>query len=107
VADLAARGLAFLHRARIRDGDRGEQRLRVVVLRIRVDLLGGPDLDQLAAVHHRDPVAQAADDCKIVRDEEVGEPEVVLQVFEQVPRSRASTATRRSSRSVIAKQLGL
>ncbi len=44
----------------------------------------GSDLDHLAEVHDGDPVADVAHDREVVRDEEVGEVEVVLQVGEQV-----------------------
>src|SRR5215203_3876586 len=36
--------LALAHLARVRDRDGREQRLRVLVLRVRVDVLGWPDL---------------------------------------------------------------
>ena len=41
-------------------------------------------LDDLAQVHHRDPVAHMPDDTEIVRDEQVGQAELVLNVLEQV-----------------------
>ena len=70
--------------ARVRDRHRGEQRDGVRVDRVLVDLVRGPDLDDLAQVHHRDPVGDVADDAEVVGDEHVGEPELVLQVLEQV-----------------------
>ena len=51
---------------------------------LHVDLLRGPDLDELAAVHDRDPVAHRAHDGEVVRDEQVGQPELVLEVLEKV-----------------------
>ena len=39
-------------------------------------------LDDLALVHHRDPVRDVADDADVVGDEEVGEAELVLEVVE-------------------------
>src|SRR5919108_758423 len=79
-----ALGLALALTSRVGHGDGGEERLGVLVLRVRVHLLGRADLDELALVHHRDLVAHRADDCEVVRDEEVREPEVALQVLEQV-----------------------
>src|SRR5918992_2977885 len=84
MTELPTRGLPLLHRPRIRHRHRGEKRLRVVVLRVRVDLLGRPDLYELAAVHHGDAVAHRADDGEVMRDKEVGEAEVALEVLEQV-----------------------
>src|SRR5438552_7319164 len=63
-----ARHLAAEHHAlarglhlRIRDRDRGEQGLRVGVLRILVELAALGDLHDLAEVHDRDPVGDVAD----------------------------------------------
>ena len=52
--------------------------------RVLVELVGGRKLDDLAQVHHRDAVADVAHDRKVVGDEQVGQPEVGLEVFEQV-----------------------
>ena len=105
VAELAAGGLALLHLARIRDRDGGQERLRVGVLGSRVDLLGRADLDELAAVHDGDAVAHRADDGEVVRDEQVGEPEVVLQVLQQVEDLRLDRDVERGDRLVADDQL--
>ncbi len=52
--------------------------------RPRADLLGRAELDQLAEVHHADPVADVGDRGEVVGDEQVGEPELALQVAQQV-----------------------
>jgi hypothetical protein len=44
------------------------------------DLLGRAQLDQLAQVHHPDPVAHVRDHGQVVRDEQVRETKVRLQV---------------------------
>ena len=41
-------------------------------------------LDDPAEVHHRDPVADVADDRQVVGDEQVGQPELALEPLEQV-----------------------
>ena len=105
VAELAARRLPLLHRAGIRNRNRGQERLRVVVLRIRVDLLRRADLDELALVHHGDPVAHRADDGEVVRDEEVREAEVPLEVLEQVEDLRLDRDVERRDRLVADDQL--
>ena len=65
-------------------GHRREQRLRVRVAGLAVDLVGDADLDDLAEVHHRDRVGDVAHHREVVRDEQVREPEPLLQVLEQV-----------------------
>jgi hypothetical protein len=35
----------------------------------------GRDFDDLAEIHDRDPVAEMTDDCKVVGDEQIGEPQ--------------------------------
>ena len=52
--------------------------------RVLVELVGGRKLDDLAQIHHRDAVADVAHDREVVGDEQVGQPEVRLEVFEQV-----------------------
>ena len=61
-----------------------EQGVRVRVAGTGEELLGLGDLDDFPEVHHRDAVAHLADDREVVRDEDVREPEVVLEVVEQV-----------------------
>jgi hypothetical protein len=41
-------------------------------------------LDHFAEVHDGDPVADVADDGQVVGDEDVGEPQLVLEIGEQV-----------------------
>ena len=77
-------GPALAHPARVRNGNGGEQRLRVLVLRMRVHLLRGPVLDDLPTVHDRDLIAHRPDDGEIVRDQQVRQAELDLQVLEQV-----------------------
>ncbi len=54
------------------------------MLRVRVHVLGGTVLHDLAEVHHRDLVGDVAHDREVVRDEQVREAQPVLQVLEQV-----------------------
>ena len=61
-----------------------QQRHRVRVHRRLVELLATADLHDLAEVHDRDPVADVPHDRQVVRDDHVGQPELVLQVLEQV-----------------------
>src|SRR4051794_17156555 len=72
------------HLARIGHRNCREQCLRVLDLGAPVDLVRSALLDDLPEVHHRDPVTHPPDDSKIMGDEEVREPELVLEVLEEV-----------------------
>ena len=48
----------------------------------------GASSTSLPEVHHRDPVGEVPDDGEVVRDEEVGEAELLLQVGRQVEHLR-------------------
>ena len=52
--------------------------------RVVVELLGGGDLHDPAEVHHGDPVRDVPYDGEVVRDEEIRQVELVLQLLEQV-----------------------
>ena len=60
-----------------------QQRLRVRMHGRLVDR-SRAELDDLAEVHHRDPVRDVPDDGEVVRDEQVRRVELVLQLLEQV-----------------------
>ena len=61
---------------RVGDRDRRQQRDRVRMERVVVQVVGRRDLHDLAEVHDRDPVGDVADDRQVVRDEEVRQPEL-------------------------------
>ncbi len=50
----------------------------------RVQLVDGRDLDDPAEVHDRDPVGDVADDAEVVRDEHERQPQLALQVAQEV-----------------------
>ena len=58
------------------------------------------DLDDLAEVHHGDAVAHVAHDREVVRDEDVGEAELALQIGEQVEDLRLDRDVERRDRLV-------
>ena len=64
--------------------DRREERLGVGVDRVLVERGPPARLDDQAEVHDGDPVRDVADDAEIVGDEDVREPELVLEVVEEV-----------------------
>ena len=63
------------------------------------------DLDDLAQVHHRDPVGDVPDHRQVVGDEQVGQPELVLQVLEQVDHAGLDRHVQRRHRLVEHEQL--
>src|SRR5450759_571296 len=64
--------------------DGGQQSARVRMQRLGVEPVTGRHLDEGAQVHHRDPVADVADDAQVVGHEQVGEVELFAQPIEQV-----------------------
>src|SRR5581483_5492032 len=69
---------------RLLDRHRRQERLRVRMRRLVVDLMLVADLDDLPEVHDRNAVGHVADDREVVRDEDVRQSEVALERLEQV-----------------------
>ena len=65
------------------------------------------DLDELAAVHHDHAVADVADRREVVGDEQVREPELLLQVAQQVQDLRAHGHVERGDRLVADDERGV
>ena len=84
----------------IGDGHGREQRLRVRHERLAIQIGGRRELDDLAEVHHGDAVGDVLDDREIVRDEQVGEPAVALQILQQVDHLRLHRDVERRHRLV-------
>src|ERR1700704_784376 len=83
-------GNCKLLRSRHRHLRRGRQQFaRVSVLRLSSDPLRGSDLDDLALIHHRDAGRQVAHDRHGVRDEQIREAEVALELLEKIHDLRA------------------
>ena len=90
---------------RLRDRHRRQQRLGVGVQRHleQARLVG--HLDDAAEIHDRDPVADVLDHRQIVRDEQVGQLELVLQIHQQVDDLRLDRDVERRDRLVADDQL--
>ena len=88
-----------LHR-RVRDRHRRDQRLGVRVVRALEQRVAVRGLDDRAQVHHRDPVADVPDHRQVVGDEQVRQPEVVLQLLQQVEHLRLDRHVQRGHRLV-------
>ena len=58
------------------------------MLRVPVDVFGRTDLDDVPPRHHGNAVGDVTDDREVVRDEDVGEAELLLQVLHQVDHLR-------------------
>ena len=69
---------------RVGDGDRGEERPRVRVERRCEEPLRGGGLHDLPEVHHVHPVADVEDHREVVGDEQVREPQLPLEVLQEV-----------------------
>lgn len=65
-------------------GDGAEQGLGVGVAGVAVNGVGVGKLDDAAGVHDGDAIGNIFDDGEIVGDENVGEAELLLEVFEEV-----------------------
>ena len=90
-----------------RHRDRGHQALGVGVPGAGVEALLVGDLDDLAEVHHRDPVGDVLHDAEVVRDEQVGQAELGLQVLQQVDDLRLDRDVERADRLVADDELGV
>ena len=69
---------------RVGNGHRGHELLRVGMPRLFEDRAPRPDFHDLAQVHHGHAMADAFDHGHVVGDEQVGKPELGLQVEQQV-----------------------
>ena len=76
------------------------------MLRVAGDLGAVAGLDDLALVHHRDAVAEVADDVEVVGDEQVGDAGALLDLQEQREHPRLGREVERRDRLVADDQLG-
>ena len=86
---------------------RRQQRLRVGVQRPREDALLGSLLHDEAQVHHQHVVRDVAHHAQVVRDEQVGQAQVALQVGQQVQHLRLNRHIERRYRLVGHEQRGI
>ena len=96
---------AFARILDLRDG--GQQRLGIG-MGGGVQHFGGlAFLDDAAKIHHRDAVTDIADYRDIVRDEQIGQAEFALQLFEQFDDLRLDRDVQRRDRLVADHEFGL
>ena len=99
--------LAPLLDDRVGHRDGAHQRARVGVQRLLVQVVGRRLLDQRPEVHDADDVADVPDDGEVVGDDQVGEPEPLLQLLEQVEHLRLHADVERGDRLVGDEQVRL
>jgi hypothetical protein len=68
--------------------------------RVVINLIGRAYLDDIAQVHHGDAVRDVPDDRQVVRDEDVGKAELLLQVLHQIDDLRLNRHVERTDRLV-------
>src|SRR5215207_7366657 len=64
--------------------NRGDEGARVGMARTGEDRLPAPGLDDAAEIHHGDAVAHVLDDAEVVADHDVGQPEGVLELEQEI-----------------------
>ena len=99
---MSPASFAWRHFARvgIGPGAAGEQRARIRMQRRLVDRLRRTDLDDVPEIHDGNPVGDVPHDRQIVRDEQVREAELLLQILHQVDHLRLNRDVERAHRLV-------
>ena len=92
---------------RIRGRDRCEQGLGVGVNRALIECPAVREFHQFSAIHHTDPTAEKTDDGQVVGDEEIGEPELVLEVFKKVDHLCLNRNVKSGDRLIADDELGM
>src|SRR6266851_1818227 len=87
-------------RVGIRNRNRRQQRFRVRMLRRGEKRRGRSHLDDLSEIHHRDAVADVLDQSQIVRDEQIRQLQLLLQIHQQVHDLRLHRDVERRDRLV-------
>ena len=79
---------------------RGDQRLGVGMQRRRIDRPLIRDLDDFAEIHHRHPIRDMLHHAQIMRDEQQGQPQLRLQILQQIDDLRLHRDVERRHRLV-------
>ncbi len=91
----------------LQTGDRGEERLRVGMLRIGDQTLRGARLDDAPEIHDHGSVADVSHDGHVVGDQQQREPELLAQIGEEVEHRRLDRYVEGRDRFIGHQQLGL
>ena len=104
---LAPDGSCDAPRPRVGHRHRGQQRLRVRMQRIVEQFVAVGEFDDAAEIHHRDALAEMPHHREIVRDEQIGQAELLAQILEQVHHLRLDRYIKRRHRFVADDELGV
>ncbi|MNC75019.1 hypothetical protein D3C75_1264800 [compost metagenome] len=74
--------LIRLERIRLQNG--GQQRLRIRMKRIVIQLIAPGYFNQTPAVHHADPVGNMPDHRQVMGNEQIGQSELRLQILQHI-----------------------
>ena len=96
----ASNGIRSQSIAGLQPRNRRQQRLRVRMRRRREERLGRRHFDEPAAIHHGHAIADLAHQPQIVRDEEIGQAEALLQIEQQIDDLRLHRHVERRHRLV-------
>src|SRR5437667_11285754 len=72
----------------------------------RVQSIGRGDLDDLSQVHHRDSIGDVADHGEVMRNEQVGDPELALESLKKVDDLGLDRDVQRAYRFVTDNEIG-
>lgn len=86
--NVAAENYAVAVPVRVGNGHSREQRLRVGMHGIIENIHGRRILNKTAEVHNSDLIGDVFDNRKVVRNEYIGEPHLLLHVFEKIDNLR-------------------
>ena len=80
--------------------NRGEQCARVGMAWVGIDFVTVRNFDDLAEIHNRNTLADVFDHAQVVRDEEIGQVQLLLQILKQVDYLRLDRNVERRDRLV-------
>ena len=66
------------------DRNRRDQRLGIGVQGALVNFIGGCKLNHFAEIHHRNAVADVTDDQKVMRDKQIGQPDLIAKLVKHI-----------------------
>ena len=91
---------------RVRDRNGREQRLRIRVQRLAIEIFTGSQFNHFPQVHHGDTVRDVFHHAQVVGDEQVGQPEFPLQVFQDIENLRLDGHIQGRDRLIADDELG-
>ncbi|MNP37060.1 hypothetical protein D3C76_1304840 [compost metagenome] len=93
--------------SRVRNRVGAQQGFCIRMLCVREDFIFACDLNHFPQIHNRDPVADIFDRAESVRNEQIGQIELLLQILEKVQDLSLNRYIQRRYRFIADDQLGL